>query len=98
MTGTVYIRKNGVPEIGGFQPVLHTTTAAEATANAQVISLGDLPTVEFHIVQIYRAGVNVIDVAPVTVVGNVLTITDGGTYAATAGDVVHILAAGTVAE
>lgn len=99
MTGHVYLNQDGVKEIGGFQPASYTTTAADATANSQTITLKDLPAVELHLVQIYRAGVlqNIAGVT-VTTSGQSITIADGGTYAATAGDVVHLMVAGKLAE
>lgn len=99
MSLSVYLNQDGAKEIGAFQPVTHTTTSAEATANVQVITVDDLPSVEHFIVQIYRAGTEVGQLGVVvTTSENVITLTDGGTYAATAGDVVHMLVAGKVTE
>ena len=94
-----YLNQDGAKEIGGVQFASYTATAADATANQMVIDLNDLPSVEIHMVQIYRSGV-LQDIAGVTLStsGSALTIADGGTYAATAGDVVHLAAAGKVSE
>jgi hypothetical protein len=68
---------------------VHTVTGGEATANAAAIATG-LAAATGFIVQVYRAGVNVMADAVVTLAGGTLTIADGAsTYNMTAGDVIN---------
>lgn len=72
----------------------HTATSAEATADAAAIVTG-LDSITTFQVQILRAGVDVKADAAVTASGGTLTVADGaGTYAVTAGDVIHWVAWG----
>lgn len=68
----------------------YTADADDDTANAITITTGIVDATVFF-VQIFRSGANVLDAAVVTLASGVLTITDGGTYAATTGDVVNWL-------
>ncbi len=68
---------------------VHTVTAEEAGANTLDIDTGKADATGF-IVQIFRAGVNVMADAAVSIVDGVLTVADGAaTYSVTAGDKVH---------
>lgn len=76
---------NKLPESGA-----HTVTAAEASANAAVISTGK--SIGF-MVQIFRSGVDVTADAVISQTGGALTVADGGaTYNVTAGDVINWIA------
>lgn len=76
---------NKVP-VGGR----YVADADDDTANAITINTGVINATVFF-VQIFRSGANVLDAAVVTLSAGVLTITDGGTYAATTADVVNWL-------
>lgn len=84
------LNKDGVKTPALLGTMVHTVTADEATANAIALTTESL-VVEGATVSIRRAGVEVLDAAVVTFATNVLTITDGGTYAATAGDIVNVV-------
>lgn len=85
----------------GFVPVdgqqvqgTYTAVAGDATANEAVIDTG-LDAITSFNVQVFRAGVNVMEDAIVTVSGGELTVADGGaTYAVTAGDVINYMVTG----
>lgn len=85
----------------GFIPVdgqqvmgSHTATSGEATANAAVIDTG-LSAITSFIVQAYRANVNVVGDAVVTVSGGDLSVADGSSYVLTAGDVINYVVTGS---
>ena len=77
--------KNRVP-VGGR----YVADADDDTANAITIDTGIVDATVFF-VQVFRSGADVLDAAVVTLASGVLTITDGGTYAATTADVVNWL-------
>lgn len=67
----------------------HTVTAGEATAGSLDIATG-LAGATVFIVQVYRAGVMVLEDAAVSIAAGVLTIADGAaTYAVTEDDIVN---------
>lgn len=83
-------------ELAGMQAVAggsgeHTVVTADDTAGEVDLATG-LTSISGFIVQIYRAGVNVMEDAIVTASGGTLTVADGGaTYALTADDVIHYM-------
>jgi len=69
----------------------YTVVAADDTAGTVDIDTG-FTNGEAFLVQIFRAGVNVMDDAVVSLAAGVLTVADGGaTYALTADDVINYL-------
>lgn len=69
----------------------YTVLSADDTAGTVDIDTG-LTAIAGFIVQIYRAGVNVMQDAVVTVTGGVMTVADGAsTYALTADDVINYM-------
>lgn len=69
----------------------YTAVADDATANEAVIATG-LDAIAGFIVQIFRAGVNVMEDAIVTASGGNLSVADGAaTYAVTANDVINYI-------
>lgn len=85
----------------GFVPVdgqqiqgTYTAVAGDATANEAVIDTG-LDAITSFNVQVFRAGVNVMEDAIVTKTGGELKVADGAsTYAVTAGDVINYMVTG----
>lgn len=70
----------------------HTVTAGEETANEAAIDTGVATVETGFIVQIFRAGVNVMNDAVVTLAAGVLTVADGGaTYSVTEDDVINYI-------
>jgi len=82
-------------EAGGIikgQGGAYTVLAADDTANTVNIDTGIDRATTFQI-QIRRAGVEVQDAAVCSMAAGVITVADGGTYALTAGDIIHWLVA-----
>lgn len=66
----------------------HVVTSGQASANAAAIATGKADATAF-LVQIYRAGVNVMSDAAISLASGTLTVADGAaTYNMTAGDVI----------
>lgn len=77
--------------IGGLYPNAgtHTVTAGEATAGEAAIDTG-MASASVFLVQVFRAGVNVLGDGVVTLAAGVLTVADGAsTYSITEDDVIN---------
>ena len=66
----------------------HTTTSAEASANAVVIDTGKADAVGF-IVQIYASGALASSNVAASIASGVLTVADGSSYNVTNGHVIN---------
>lgn len=71
--------------------IAHTVTAAQASANAAVLTT-PLAKVDNFICQIWRSNVDVHADAAVTTSGGTITVADGAaTYDVTAGDIIRLI-------